>query len=94
MIAVITDVTERQHAEARSRRERTLLFTLIDNMPDFIYIKDAEARFLVANRTLVRLVGAASPADLIGKTDADFFPPTWPNATSPTTWPSSDRAGR
>jgi PAS domain S-box-containing protein len=74
-IAVITDVTERQHAEARLRRERNLLFTLIDNMPDFIYVKDAEARFLIANRTLVRLVGAVSPTDLLGKTDADIFPP-------------------
>ncbi len=74
-IAVITDVTERQHAEARLQRERKLLFTLIDNMPDFIYVKDAEARFLIANRTLVRLVGAAGPADLLGKSDADFFSP-------------------
>jgi PAS domain S-box-containing protein len=74
-IAVITDVTEYRRAEARLQRERKLLFTLIDNMPDFIYIKDAEARFLIANRTLVRLVGAAAPADLLGKTDADFFPP-------------------
>jgi PAS domain S-box-containing protein len=74
-IAVITDMTDRQHAEAQLRRERNLLRTLIDNMPDFIYIKDAEARFLIANHALARLVGVASPADLLGKSDRDFFPP-------------------
>ena len=73
-IAVITDVTESQQAETRLRRERNLLRTLIDNMPDFIYIKDTEARFLIANRTLARLTGVESPADLLGKTDRDFFP--------------------
>ena len=65
---------DREHAEASLAYERNLLRTLIDNMPDCIYVKDAESRFLVANAGVARLMGAKSPAELLGKTDFDFYP--------------------
>ncbi len=55
--------------------ERALLRAVIDTMPDTIYVKDTQSRMLVANATQARLMGVASPDELIGKTDADFFPP-------------------
>ena len=55
-------------------QETGLLRLLIDNMPDYIYVKDAESRFLIANRALAELVGANDPRDLLGKTDFDYFP--------------------
>ncbi|HEX5424600.1 MAG TPA: response regulator [Candidatus Acidoferrales bacterium] len=55
-------------------QEPGLLRLLIDNMPDYIYVKDAESRFLIANRALAGLVGAEDPHDLLGKTDFDYFP--------------------
>jgi PAS domain S-box-containing protein len=55
-------------------RERTLLRVMIDNMPDFIYAKDTQGRFLVANVAVARGMGAAAPEELLGKTDADFYP--------------------
>ena len=64
----------RQHAEAALAAERTLLRTLIDLLPDAIYIKDRESRFLAANETLAHVMGAGSPQVVIGKTDADFYP--------------------
>ena len=51
-----------------------MLRLLIDTLPDFLYVKDAESRFLVANQTVASNVGDGSPADLLGKTDFDFFP--------------------
>lgn len=54
--------------------ERGLLRLLIDNMPDYIYVKDAESQFVIANRALADLVGAKDPHDLLGKTDFDYFP--------------------
>jgi PAS domain S-box-containing protein len=54
--------------------ERRILRTLIDNIPDFMYVKDTRSRFMVANLHLARVVGAETPEELLGKTDFDFFP--------------------
>jgi PAS domain S-box-containing protein len=70
----IRDITDRKRVEEDLSTERRLLRTLIDNMPDYIYVKDVQSRFVVANRALARLVGAEHPEDLIGKTDFDYFP--------------------
>ena len=55
--------------------ERALVRTLIDLMPDYIYAKDAAGRFVLANLAVARVMGADSPSQLIGRTDADFYPP-------------------
>ena len=69
------DISERKRAEAALERDRNLLRALIDNLPDCIYVKDASCRFLAANLATARLMGVADPNDLLGKTDADFYPP-------------------
>jgi PAS domain S-box-containing protein len=51
-----------------------MLRTLIDNLPDFLYVKDRESRFLMLNQAMSRLVGASGPEEMLGKTDFDFFP--------------------
>lgn len=71
----ITDVTERKRAEDALAQERNLLRTLIDNLPDYIYVKDAQCRFIAANLATAQIMGASSPEDLLGKTDHDFYPP-------------------
>ncbi len=52
--------------------ERNQLRTLIDNMPDVIYIKDRESRFIVANKKVATVMGS-TPEGVIGKTDFDFY---------------------
>src|SRR4029453_17585512 len=51
-----------------------LMRTLIDNLPDRIYAKDRESRFLIDNEAHRRILGANSPADIHGKTDLDSSP--------------------
>ena len=55
--------------------EQKLLRTLVDLLPALIYVKDKESRFILANESCARYMGASSPQELIGKTDADFYPP-------------------
>ena len=69
------DVTERKRAEEALQQERNLLRTLIDHIPDYIYVRDLSNRFVVANESFARLMGVAGPSALIGKRDADFYPP-------------------
>jgi PAS domain S-box-containing protein len=66
--------TERKRAEEALTEERNLLRTLIDNLPDYIYAKDTESRFVLGNIAAAREVGATTPDEMLGKTDFDFFP--------------------
>lgn len=50
-----------------------LLQTLINNIPDHIYIKDKKNRFIMVNKAKADFEGE-KPSDFIGKTDFDFFP--------------------
>ena len=54
--------------------ERKMLRALIDNIPDFMYVKDVESRFVVANTHLARVHGEETPEKLLGKTDFDLYP--------------------
>ncbi len=54
-------------------KERDLLLKLINTLPDYIYFKDTESRFVVANTAVARVMNA-TPEQLIGKTDFDFYP--------------------
>jgi len=64
----------RQDLATALANERTLLRTMIDLIPAFIYAKDTESRFIAMNAALARSIGTESTA-AIGKTDFDFFPP-------------------
>jgi PAS domain S-box-containing protein len=66
------DILRQTHAEREG--ERKMLHALIDNIPDCMYVKDFEGRFVVANPHLADLMGAKTPEDLLGKTDFDFYP--------------------
>ncbi len=49
---------------------------LFDRIPDVVFfVKDIEGRYRVVNSTLVERCGAASKAELIGRTASEVFPP-------------------
>jgi diguanylate cyclase (GGDEF)-like protein/PAS domain S-box-containing protein len=69
----------RARAEEELRTERELLQTMMDNVPDFLYIKDVQSRFTRANPAIASFLGVHDPAELIGKSDFDFFPESLAN---------------
>ncbi|MBD3306519.1 PAS domain S-box protein [candidate division KSB3 bacterium] len=75
IVGAIQDITAAKRTEQALAEERNLLRTLIDHLPDHIYVKDTHSRFLLNNRAMIEFMGAATQADLAGKTDFDFHPP-------------------
>lgn len=73
-VSVLRDVSTRKQVEEIVEAERHLLRTVIDNLPDYIYVKDTQRRILLANQALQkRFAGIA----LIGKTDHDIMEKSW-----------------
>jgi PAS domain S-box-containing protein len=70
-----TAVAREWHArDLAAASEGEMLRTLVDNLPDLIYVKDVGGRFLLANVAVSRIMGAKAPSDLLGKNDFDFHP--------------------
>jgi PAS domain S-box-containing protein len=74
VISMANDVTQRKQTEDALARERNLLRTLMDNLPDHIFVKDPDSRFITANAATLRSLGATSLEQVLGKTDFDFLP--------------------
>jgi diguanylate cyclase (GGDEF)-like protein/PAS domain S-box-containing protein len=60
--------------QQRAQVERSWLRTMIDQVPDYLYIKDKDARFVIANRAVAIDLGHGDPNTLIGKSDLDVHP--------------------
>ena len=76
------DITEHRRIErvlaersAELLKERLLLRTLIDNLPDAVYAKDASGRKTMANPADLKNLHCKTEAEAIGKSDFDLFPP-------------------
>jgi len=52
--------------------ERHLFSTLMDNLPDNIWFKDRERRFVAANRAMLSWTGFEHQSEILGKTDQDI----------------------
>src|SRR5690606_35795337 len=73
LIGINRDITERKQIEETLLAERNLLHSIIENIPDPIYVKDRESRFLLVNRIILYGMGLNSLEDIVGKTDFDFI---------------------
>jgi len=65
---------KRAEADRIVKQERGLLRAVIDNLPDSIYVKDSQGRFVLDNIAHMHGLGAASMDQVVGKTAFDFFP--------------------
>ncbi len=70
---VLFDVTERKEAERELVEQRARLIALMDTIPDHIYFKDVDSRFMMISRALARSFGLHDPGQAVGKADSDFF---------------------
>ena len=73
-VATHEDITELKAKRAMAK-ERISLQALIDFVPDYLWVKDTESRFLVANKALTSDSGRAQTSELVGLRDHDFHAP-------------------
>jgi len=69
------DITVIKKIEEQLESERNLLRSLIDNLPDYIYVKDTDGRYLLDNIAHRRWLGADTEKEVIGRRVSEFFPP-------------------
>ena len=74
LIGTGRDITRLKEAEDALARERLLLRTLIDNLPDGVYAKDTAGRKTLANPADLKTIRCKTETEAIGKTDFDVFP--------------------
>ena len=68
------ELVERKRAEEALAQERNLLRTLIDNLPEYIYVKDRQSRYVMNNAAHLHSIGVQRQDEVIGKTSFDFHP--------------------
>ena len=72
VIVYARDISERKQTEEALRRSEAQLRTLIDTLPDLVWLKDPEGVYLSCNRRFASFFGAPEK-DIVGKTDNDFM---------------------
>ena len=70
---VTTDITERRQAEEELSESRTLFHLLIESLPQNIYVKDTNGRFIFANQHYCATEGKPLE-EILGKTDFELHP--------------------
>lgn len=74
LVAGVAKQILKPESSSLSYRNQALLFQkLMKNLPDSIFFKDLESRFLAINDACAKKFGLENPEDAIGKTDFDFF---------------------
>jgi len=68
------EITDLKRAEEKLKAERMMLQTVVDSLPDAIFVKDTASRFVLDNKSHMDHLGVSSQDELTGKTDFDFIP--------------------
>ncbi len=69
-VSYLASTTDRSH-----QLDRDLLEAFLEHIPDNVFFKDKESRFIRISRAMANYCGLRDPAHAIGKTDADIFSP-------------------
>ncbi len=73
-MGISRDITLHHEIATQLEHERDRLRTLIDHLPDFVFIKDKDGNFVTVNRALIRMYGKENEQELLGKNDFEFSP--------------------
>ncbi len=71
LLGIFTDITARLQATHALADSESHLRTLVDTIPDLIWLKDTQGKYLSCNPSFERFFGATEAA-IVGKTDHDF----------------------
>jgi PAS domain S-box-containing protein len=74
-MGISRDITNEKLAELALEREKKLLSTLLQVLPDNLFVKDAKGRYLISNPAHWKEFGLDNEEQIIGKRAYDFFPP-------------------
>ncbi len=80
LMCVNLNITGSRRAKDALEKEHNIYLTLINTLPDPIYVKDTEGRFVIGNESCIKQLSKVSGQnnltlkDIIGKTDHDFLP--------------------
>ena len=69
---IVNDITERKLSEEKRRSSHRLIQAILNNIPDGVFWKDRESRYLGANTLFMKIANCESEQKLLGKTDYDF----------------------
>ncbi len=72
VVLTLIDINGLKAAEDAVFRERYLLNGLMDSVPDLLYFKDADNRFVRVNRAMAGRLGLDDPAQAVGKLSRDI----------------------
>jgi PAS domain S-box-containing protein len=72
-IAIAEDVTTQREIKSKLASEERMLKAMMHNIPDSIYFKDRNGKYLIVNYYKAKKHGYVNPDELIGKTDFDLF---------------------
>jgi len=73
------EIAERNRAEEALGRNSTVLAEILDSVPQSVFWKDRESRYLGCNAVFARAAGLDSPEAIVGKTDFDL---PWPRTNT------------
>ena len=66
------NIAKMEIAQEELSKEKSLLDALMNNLPDYIYFKDMESKFIRASQSMLKLFPIKKIEDLIGKSDFDY----------------------
>ena len=72
---ILRDIAARRRAEEALADQHNLLSSIIDTIPDNIFVKDVKGRYIMSNRAHNRYLNLGESQGVEGRTVFDYFPP-------------------
>lgn len=72
-IAIVEDCTYKKLIETQLEKEKNLTIELIETVPDRIYVKSIDHKYIIINKAMTDYLGVKQPSDAIGTDDSSYF---------------------